>query len=182
MIKKVLSNAIFSIFMNKSAKKNFFALRKSRTLQSNSANIPSVIGSKEPLKSVAKAHDPDVTRQELIRNALEAHKENATVLDDLNEDQKQRLQQLAMETMLGKSKKSNKAQNNVKKKLTSSDAKEPLEKPTIARTPDIKRQTLIRNALAAHKKHSNVLDDLSEAQKQKLQLLALEIMFGKTNK
>jgi hypothetical protein len=180
MIKKVLSNAILSIFMNKSAKKIFFALRKSRTSQSITANMPSVVDSKKPLKSVAKA--PAAKRQALIKNALEAHMENANVLDDLSEDQKQRLQQLAMETMLGKVIKSNKAQNNMKKKLTAADAKAPMEKPTITRTLNIKRQTLIRNAMAVHKKHSNVLDDLSETQKLKLQLLALEIMFGKINK
>ena len=106
MIKKILSNAILSIFMEKSAKKNFIALRKNRNLQNNSASIPSTIASKANLKSGTDAQTTEVRREELIKNALEAHKKNSNVLDDLSEDQRKRLKQLAMQIMLGKSVKS----------------------------------------------------------------------------
>jgi len=182
MIKKVLSNVILSIFLNKSAKKIFFALRKSHKLKNNSTNTPSIIVSKTPSKSIAEAHTPNVKRQQLIKDALEAHKENAHVLDNLSADQKRRLRQLSMKTMLGKTTKSKKAQNKVKKKLPAPDIKAPMERLAMARTQNNKRQTLIENAMAAHKKHSKVLDDLSEDQRKKLQLLAMEIMFGKINK
>jgi hypothetical protein len=182
MIIKVLSNAILSIFMNKSAKKVFFTLQKSRRLQRNSSREPSVIDSKVHPKSVSEAHTPDVKRQALIRIALEAHKKNLKALDGLSEDQKQGLKQLAMNLMFGKTIKRNKAHNKVTKKLPAADTKALAASSATTSTPYIKRQRLIKNAMAAHKKHSKLLSNLSEDQKQKLQLLAINVMFGKINK
>jgi hypothetical protein len=181
MIKKIFSNVILSIFMNKSAKKNFFILQKNRKVKNNSTNMLSTLGSKKPSMIIAEAkvHVPHLGRQELIRNALEAHEKNANVLDNLSEDQKHKLQQLAMKTMLGKTIRSNKEQNKFKDKLPTADAKAPAERSARTRTHNIKRQTLIENAIAAHKKYSKVLDDLSEDQRHKLQLLAMQIMFKK---
>ena len=53
---------------------------------------------------------------------------------------------------------------------------------TVAHTPNIKRQSLIRNAIAVHKKHTKIFDNLSEDQKQRLQILAKQTMLGKVNK
>lgn len=181
MIKKVLGNALLSIFMSKSAKKNFFALR-SRKSQNSGSKLPSAMNSKNPSKSAAKAHNPDINREDLIRNALEAHKENSNVLDDLNESQKKRLRQLAMQTMFEKSLKSNKAQKKFIKKPPFADTVSPTANSAKATSPSSMRQTLIKNAMVAHKKHSIVLGDLNADQKQKLQNLAMQIMFGKINK
>ena len=44
------------------------------------------------------------------------------------------------------------------------------------------RQTLIKNALAIHKKQSKILDNLGKKDKKLLQLLALKTMLGKIKK
>jgi hypothetical protein len=102
MIKKILSNAILSIFMDKSAKKSFYAARESRKIQNKSINMPAAIDTEAPMTSAAVAKTPNIKRETLIRNAMAAHKEYSKALDNLSENQKQRLKLLAMRTMLGK--------------------------------------------------------------------------------
>jgi hypothetical protein len=97
----------------------------------------------------------------------------------LSKDQKQRLQLLAMNAMFGKSKKSRRANNKYTNMLSTTDARVSVGSAAVAQTPKIERETLIRNAMAAHKEHSKALDNLSENQKQRLQLLAMRTMLGK---
>ena len=104
MFRKKISSAILSIFMNKSAKKKFFALRKSRKLQAEAKNRLFARDNKASSVSVAEADCDDIKRQKLIKSALETHKQNASVLDGLSADQKQKLQQLAIKIMFKKNK------------------------------------------------------------------------------
>ena len=96
MIKKILSNAILSIFMDKSAKKSFYAARESRKIQNKSINMPAAIDTVAPITSAAVAKTLNIKRETLIRNAMAAHKEHSKVLDNLSKDQKQRLLYLTM--------------------------------------------------------------------------------------
>ena len=112
---------------------------------------------------------------------MKAHKENSSVFKDLSEDQKQRLRQLAIQILL-KPNENNKIQNESIQKTTVADTKSPISGVVSTQATDKNRQTLIKNALVAHKKHSKALDSLSKKQKKKLRLLAMETMFGKTKK
>ena len=172
---------MLSIFMDKAAKKNFSAVRKSRKLQNNTANMPPAIDIRTPVESVALAPTPSVKRQALIRNAVDVHKECSKVFDNLSDDQKQRLQLLARHVMSGKLRKSHKAQNKSTNLPPATYTKAPEASVAVAQTPNIKRQTLIRKAMAAHKEHSKVLDNLSGDQKKRLQRLAMHTMLGKIN-
>jgi hypothetical protein len=179
MIKKIFSNAILSIFMDKSAKKSFYAARKSDKNQNKSINMPAAIDTIAPITSAAVAKTLNIKRETLVRNAMAAHKEHSKALDNLSENQKQRLQLLAMNAMFGKSKKSRRANNKNTNILSTTDARVSVGSAAVAQTPKIERETLIRNAMAAHKEHSKALDNLSENQKQRLQLLAMRTMLGK---
>lgn len=179
MIKKILSNAMLSIFMDKSAKKSFYAVRESRKVQNKSINMPAAIDTIASMTSAAVAQCPNIKRETLIRDAMVAHKEHSKVLDNLSKAQKQRLQLLAMNAMFGKSEKSHRTNKKSTNMLPTTDTRAPVASTAVAQTPKIKRQTLIRNAMAAHKEHSKALDNLSENQKQRLQLLAMRTMLGK---
>jgi outer membrane PBP1 activator LpoA protein len=182
MIKKILSNAMLSIFMDKSAKKKFYAVRESRKTKNNSANIPPVIDTKKLVTSKTVVHTQNIIRQTLVKNAVAVHKEYSKIFDHLGEDQKQKLKLLAMHAMLGNSKKSDEAQSKNTNIPPVIGTKAPKASVALAHTQRIKRQTLIKNAIAAHKKHSKALDNLSEDQKQRLQLLAMHTLCGKVNK
>jgi len=105
MIKKFLSNAMLSIVMDKSAKEKFHAARENRKALNEKTNSPATPDIKAPVASEAAAHTPNVNRQALIKNAMAVHKEHSKVLDNLSENEKRRLQLLAMHTLLGKPKK-----------------------------------------------------------------------------
>ena len=105
MIKKFFSNAMLSIVMDKAAKEKLHAVRESRKALNKKINNPSAPDTKAPVTSEAAAHTPNVNRQALIRNAMAVHKEHSKVLDNLSENEKRRLQLLAMHIMLEKKKK-----------------------------------------------------------------------------
>jgi len=105
MIKNFFSNAMLSIVMDKAAKEKFHAVRESRKALNKKINNPSAPDTKAPTAGEAAAHTPNVNRQALIRNAMAVHKEHSKVLDNLSENEKRRLQLLAMHTMLGNPKK-----------------------------------------------------------------------------
>lgn len=104
MIKKFLSNAMLSLVMDKQAKEKYQAVRDSRkSLKGSDKNeipkapIPPTVPqppSERPLK--------DMNREQLIRNAMAIHKKQTRVLDDLDPDELQKLQLLAMQAILGK--------------------------------------------------------------------------------
>jgi hypothetical protein len=75
MIKKIFSNAILSIFMDKSAKKSFYAARKSDKNQNKSINMPAAIDTIAPITSAAVAKTLNIKRETLVRNAMAVHKE-----------------------------------------------------------------------------------------------------------
>jgi uncharacterized protein with von Willebrand factor type A (vWA) domain len=183
MIKKILSNTMLSIFMDKSAKKNFFAVQESRKINNKeNINVQPTKDTKLPVASMAGAHTQNVRREALIRNAVAVHKEYSKVFDNLSKDQKQRLQLLAMQAMFGKSRKSNRAKSKSTNLPPTTDTKTPIASVAGAHTPNVRRETLIRNAMAVHKEYSKVFDNLSEDQKQRLQILAQHTMLGKIKK
>jgi len=183
MIKKILSNTMLSIFMDKSAKKKFCTERDIRKIKNKeNANMRPAKDTKTPLASVTGAHTPNVRREALIRNAVAVHKEYSKVFDNLSKDQKQRLQLLAMQTMLGKSKKNHKAKSKGTNMPPATNTITPVASVAGAHTPNVRRETLIRNAMAVHKEYSKVFDNLSDDQKQRLQILARHTMLGKINK
>ena len=179
MIKKVLSSAILSIFLDKKAKKNFFAKRENDKLKNDSKNMQPTLITNRDSENTINGHVPDIKRQELIKNAVEVHKENSEVLADLSKSQKQRLRKLALQMLLGKSINSNKAHNEGILKTLAADTETPAERKILTQAQNTERQTLIKDALAAHKKYSKALDNLSKGQKKKLQRLAMQKMFGK---
>jgi hypothetical protein len=81
--------------------------------------------------------------------------------------------------LLGKSINSNKAHNEGILKTLAADTETPAERKILTQAQNTERQTLIKDALAAHKKYSKALDNLSKGQKKKLQRLAMQKMFGK---
>ena len=181
MIKQILSNALLSILMDKKAKKIFKGFQKKRVEKSIIENMQFKSSTHSSSEKFSGDLNTNKNRQSLIKKALKAHKDNSSVLEDLNEDQKQRLRQLAIKILLKSNKKSNiykerKQQTNIIDKKNSTPNK------VLNQETSIKRQILIKNALAAHKKHSKALDGLSGNQKKKLQRLAMEMMFSRTNK
>lgn len=102
MIKKFLSNAMLSIVMDKSAKEKFHAVQETRKALKNKDKLDDLADATPVPQSPAVDAPPSVDRQELIRTALAVHKEQSKVFDNLNENEKRRLQLLAMHTMLGK--------------------------------------------------------------------------------
>lgn len=109
MIKKILSNAMLSIVMDKSAKEKLQAVREQRKSLKEKREIPPeeamVRAALGPRPEIAPAKPKPLSgedRQELIRNALAVHKQQSKVLDTLSPKEKKRLQLLALHTMLGK--------------------------------------------------------------------------------
>ena len=176
MIKKILSNALLSIFLDKKAKKNFNAIQKK---QEKNRQLKSKINN--PSQDTAEKSSTNENRQTLIKNALRAHKENSRVLAELSEDQKLRLRAIAKQILLKPNENSN-IKNTCTEEIIFDDTKVPKSSNETVQTTGKKRQTLIKSALAAHKKHTKSLDNLSKQQKKKLQRLAMRTMFSKTGK
>lgn len=104
MIKKFLSNAMLSIVMDKSAKEKYHAVKERR----KSLKKTDKISAEDALIQASLKPDtkPEASadREELLKNAMDVFNQKSKVFDDLSPNQKQRLQLLAMHTMLGKDK------------------------------------------------------------------------------
>ena len=93
---------MLSIVMDKSAKEKYFAVQESRkALKEKKKGAATPIVEPAAIEPDAK-QEPSMDRQELIRNALAVHKEQSKVFANLNENERRRLQLLAMHAMLGK--------------------------------------------------------------------------------
>lgn len=81
MLKKFLSNAMLSLVMDKQAKEKY--------------------RSRKALKQAPPEAPPDTPpgRRELIRNAMALHKEKSAILDKLSDNERRKLQLLAMRAM-----------------------------------------------------------------------------------
>jgi|FLOH01.1.fsa_nt_gi hypothetical protein len=96
MIKKLLSNAMLSLVMDKQAKEKFNALRQFRKIAKGDENV-----------KIPDAPDdtddgqPQPSRQELIAQAMAIHQTKSAILDDLTLNEKQQLHDLAAKAMLG---------------------------------------------------------------------------------
>ena len=101
MIKKFISNAMLSIIMDKQAKEKLLAARENRKPVPE-ADSPETLADEAIVKSF-DMRSTDENRQDLIRNAMALHKEKSSVLDDLSEKDRRRLELLALHTMMGKS-------------------------------------------------------------------------------
>ena len=165
MIKKVLSNAILSIFMDKKAKMNFFAFLKNRMAKTNNEGTQSTIATNKSSQKSSKGLNAEKNRQLLIKKALVAHEENSHVLANLNEDQKQKLRQLAIQIFLN-TVKGNKSKYLGIEKTNAKNTRDTETTEVLTETENEKRKNLIKNALASHKKYSKALDNLSELQKK----------------
>ncbi len=102
MIKKFLSNAMLSIVMDKSAKEKFHAVQENRKALKTNKKIAPKSSAEMARAAMKEKKPPSAERKELIRQALAVHKEQSKVLDNLSENEKKRLQLLAMHTMFGK--------------------------------------------------------------------------------
>ena len=98
MIKKLLSNAMLSIVMDKQAKEKFHAIRQVRKYAQNGDTVEK---SAEP-----RAEETDgqtrPSRQELIAQAMAVHQSQSKILDDLTLNEKQQLLDLAAKALLGR--------------------------------------------------------------------------------
>jgi len=97
MIKKLLSNAMLSIVMDKQAKEKFHALRQVRKYArgANSGDTPA-----EPDRNAAVGQAGQ-SRQELIAEAMAIHRSQSKILDNLTLNEKRQLQDLAARALLG---------------------------------------------------------------------------------
>lgn len=113
MIKKMLSNAMLSIVMDKSAKEKLQAVREQRKSLKDKTKNKKKETPEEALVRAALGPKPEMApakpkplsgedREKLIRNAMAVHQQQSKVLDTLSPKEKKRLQLLAMHTMLGK--------------------------------------------------------------------------------
>lgn len=102
MIKKILSNAMLSIVMDKSAKEKFQAVRENRKAMKEGGKTASEAQQTTAGDAPETGASEGLDRQELIRNALAVHKEQSKVLDNLGENERRKLQLLALHTMMGK--------------------------------------------------------------------------------
>ncbi|MBC8267985.1 MAG: hypothetical protein H8E36_04485 [Rhodospirillaceae bacterium] len=100
MIKKFISSAVLSIFMDKQAKEKYQAVKEGRQArkrgpvqheQATNTAIPDHQGESRPMN-----------RQELIESAMAVHKEKSKVLDELTVNERRKLQLIAMQAMKGK--------------------------------------------------------------------------------
>ena len=96
MLKKLISNAMLSIVMDKQAKEKLHALREIRKgTKIANGDIPPG----EPAQPPEKPDAPN--RQELIAQAMAIHQSKLKILDDLTLNEKQKLQDLAAKALLG---------------------------------------------------------------------------------
>ena len=96
MIKKLLSNAMLSLVMDKQAKEKLHALRGNR----KAADSDNSGGRADPAKEAVE-QKPGPDRQELIAQALAIHQSKSAILDDLTLNEKRQLQELAAKALLG---------------------------------------------------------------------------------
>jgi len=96
MIKKLLSNAMLSLVMDKQAKEKLHALRGGRKTADSDNSGARIAPAKE-----ATEQKPSPDRQELIAQAMAIHQSKSAILDDLTLNEKRQLQELAAKALLG---------------------------------------------------------------------------------
>ncbi len=104
MIKKFLSNAMLSLIMDKQAKEKLQAARNPGKTGKQKAGAKARRAPKPPVPPAPGKTEPEapMDREALIRNALDIHRRQTKILDDLDEGEKKKLQLLAMQLMLEK--------------------------------------------------------------------------------
>ena len=102
MFKKIFSNVILSIFLDKTAKEKLQAHQKKNKTNKSNKITQKKIKTETSSKSVDNSQPQTNKRQTLIKNALAIHKKQSKILDNLGEKDKKRLQLLALRTMLRK--------------------------------------------------------------------------------
>jgi hypothetical protein len=100
MIKKFISSAMLSIFMDKQAKEKYQAVKESHKARKQGPQQP-VQPANVPIQ-VNQEDSKPMSRQELIESAMAVHKEKSKVLDELTVNERQKLQLIAMQAMKGK--------------------------------------------------------------------------------
>jgi len=100
MIKKIISETVLSLFMDKHAKEKFHAVQETRKARKRGAKGQAQ-AAESPVGKDATKNTP-MSREDLIKNALAVHKEQSKVLDDLSINDRQKLELLAMQAMKGK--------------------------------------------------------------------------------
>lgn len=102
MFKKIFSNVILSIFLDKTAKEKLQAHQKKNKTNKSNKIIQKKIKTETSSQSIDNSQPQTNKRQTLIKNALAIHKKQSKILDNLGEKDKKRLQLLALRTMLRK--------------------------------------------------------------------------------
>ena len=100
MIKKFISNAMLSVFLDKQAKEKYQAVKESRKAHKPGLSDP--VQAENPPIQEGLADSQPMSRQELIESAMAVHKEKSKVLDELTVNERQKLQLIAMQAMKGK--------------------------------------------------------------------------------
>ena len=102
MLKKLLSNAMLSIVMDKQAKEKLHAIREVRKgTRIANGDDPVPPTENEPEPQIEEAPQDGKSRQELIAEAMAIHQSKSKILDDLTLNEKQKLQELAAKALLG---------------------------------------------------------------------------------
>ncbi len=91
---KLLGNALRSMVMEKDARKKLEERRKAGPGPKRGTQVDT------PERPPRQAMTPE--RQELIRQAMEVQRAQSKILDDLGDEDKQRLHALALKHLLGK--------------------------------------------------------------------------------
>ncbi len=96
MLKKLISNAVLSLVMDKQAK------QKLRSIRGGGGPILDPQGPENPVSSAAReGAPPGPDRKELIAQAMAIHQTKSAIFDDLTLNEKRQLQELAAKTLLG---------------------------------------------------------------------------------
>ncbi len=103
MLKKLLSNAMLSIVMDKQAKEKLQAIREVRKGTQTKKSTPSTDPNSSETETQIDDTPPDApSRQDLIAEAMAIHQSKSKILDDLTLNEKQKLQELAAKALLGR--------------------------------------------------------------------------------
>ena len=100
MIKKFISNVMLSIFMDKQAKEKFHALKKGH--KKDKQGLATSVQTENAINQENLSDSKSMSRQELIKRAMEIHKEKSKILDKLTLSERRKLKFIAMQVMKGK--------------------------------------------------------------------------------
>ena len=98
MIRKLLSNAMLSLVMDKQAKAKLQAIQQGRKITEDEGGMRSPLPAAEQIEG---RQSPD--RRELIAQAMAIHQTQSKIFDDLTLNEKRQLQELAAKALLGES-------------------------------------------------------------------------------